>query len=142
MIGTTRHRRTRAYRIACVLFTTVAISAPARADAEYDLARATQETFRAVAARMQPFLVRIETIGGAQPAEFVREDAAARDERRRQGGAEAFRDDAGSSFAVADGPTTGLIYAADGYIITSSFNFVREPLLISVALPDGRRLAG
>ena len=42
---------------------------------------------------------------------------------------------------VADGPTTGIVYSADGYIVTSSFNFVREPILITVTLADGRRLA-
>jgi serine protease Do len=42
---------------------------------------------------------------------------------------------------VADGPTTGLVYSSDGYIISSSYNFVREPALISVTLHDGRRLA-
>jgi serine protease Do len=51
-----------------------------------------------------------------------------------------FRDQLGSNFVVADGPTTGLVYTTDGYIITSSFNFVREPALITVALSDGRRL--
>jgi serine protease Do len=52
-----------------------------------------------------------------------------------------FRDTPGSSFAVADGPTTGIVYASDGYIVTSSFNFVREPMLIMVTLADGRRLS-
>jgi serine protease Do len=40
---------------------------------------------------------------------------------------------------VADGPTTGLIFSADGLILTSAFNFVRDPSLITVVLPDRRR---
>jgi serine protease Do len=42
-------------------------------------------------------------------------------------------------FRQADGPTTGLICSADGYILTSSFNFVRDPVVITVTLADERR---
>jgi serine protease Do len=60
-------------------------------------------------------------------------------ERRRS--QNPFRDSPGSGFVVADGPTTGIVYSPDGYIVTGSFNFVREPILITVTLADGRRLA-
>ena len=43
-----------------------------------------------------------------------------------------------AGFIIADGPTTGLIYSADGLILTSAFNFIRDPSVITVALPDGR----
>ena len=33
------------------------------------------------------------------------------------------------------GPTTGLIVSADGYIITSAFNFANNPSTIRVSLP-------
>jgi serine protease Do len=46
---------------------------------------------------------------------------------------------AASGFRQADGPTTGLICAADGYILTSSFNFLRDPTVITAALSNGRR---
>ena len=76
---------------------------------------------RAAAARVAPCVVTIETVGGAQPASNA----------------------AGATpFIVADGPTTGVIWSADGLIVTSSFNFVRAPSVITVILSDGRRLVG
>lgn len=112
-----------------------------------EVLKATQERFRDVAARLRPSLVRIETVGGTQPVDRVRQpDPEPEDSdqpgppapRRTQ---QPFRETLGSRFVVADGPTTGLVYSADGYIITSSFNFVRDPALISVTLADGRMLA-
>jgi serine protease Do len=108
--------------------------------------RAMQDRFRAVATQLRPSLVRIESVGGTQPLRGVASEAPedADDEegppkpKRTQN---PFRDDIGSPFVVADGPTTGLVYSEDGYIVTSSFNFVREPALITVTLADGRRLA-
>lgn len=110
----------------------------AEGDAARELLRSAQSVFRHVADGMKPYLVRIETVGGAQPR-----GGTARD--RSEGGKapppRRFRDTPGSDFVIADGPTTGVVYGADGLIVTSSFNFVREPILISVTLPDGRRLA-
>ncbi len=106
---------------------------------------AIQGLFREVADRVKPFLVRIETVGGAQPVE-IRDDPRGPSPEgeipspvpRPQN---PFRDSPGGGFQIADGPTTGMIYSSDGYILTSSFNFVREPALVSVTLTDGRRLA-
>lgn len=86
------------------------------------LLAAQQEIFRAALATIGPSVVRIETIGGAQPA--ARED----DPRRGAG-----------DFRQADSPTTGVIWSADGMIVTSSFNFIRDPSIITVTLADGRR---
>lgn len=100
----------------------LAPSAPAAAPPVADL-RAQQAVFRAALETVTPALVRIDTIGGAQPVrEIVRGD-----ERRKLPPA----------FRQADGPTTGLVWAADGFIVTSSFNFVREPSIILVTLADG-----
>lgn len=122
---------------------------PERTDSGSDLAylRATQQVFRDVADQIRPALVRIETVGGSQPARVMPLDP---EEETGEGDPEIpdedppdpspFRDTTGSSFVVADGPTTGLVYSRDGYIITSSFNFIRDPLLVTVALADGRRL--
>ncbi len=82
-----------------------------------------QQVFRAALRAVQPSIVRIDTIGGAQP---VRRASPV-------GGG------AAPGFRQADGPTTGLIWSADGYIITSSFNFIRDPSIITVTLHDGRR---
>jgi serine protease Do len=76
------------------------------------------ETFRQAARKAAPCVVTIETVGGTQPTSAARP---------------------GPAFIVADGPTTGLIWSADGLILTSSFNFVRDPSVITVVLADGRR---
>jgi len=37
------------------------------------------------------------------------------------------------------GPTTGVVVDPDGYIVSSSFNFIAKPATILVNLPDGRK---
>ena len=117
--------------------------APAAATSAFtlDMARATQEVFRTAAADMRPYLVRIDSVGGSQPPNRVIEtddgDESGQPERPRT----PFRDRPGSDFEIADGPATGIVYSSDGYIVSSSFNFVRTPLLISATFPDGRRMA-
>jgi serine protease Do len=110
----------------------------------YELRRAQQKRFRSVAATLRPSLVRIETVGGVQPLgsgttatlpispEEGRGDAPPRSQTP-------FRDAVGSRFKIADGPTTGVVYSQDGYILTSSFHFVVEPAIITATLSDGRR---
>lgn len=105
----------------------------------FDHLKRTQDAFRAVAQRLRPSLVRIETVGGSQPPAILLADPDKPDDDPRR--TNVFRDAPGSSFVLADGPTTGIVYSADGYIVTSSFNFVREPLLISVTIGNDRRLA-
>lgn len=88
------------------------------------LDRARAEAVRAAVARVAPAIVTIETVGGAQPLpEFAGGPGPA-----GRGGEPSFR--------VADGPTTGLVWSADGYIITSAFNFVRNPTITTVVLAD------
>lgn len=43
----------------------------------------------------------------------------------------------GGRLGSGEGPTTGLIISADGYILTSTFNFIRKPSIITVVLRDG-----
>jgi len=73
------------------------------------------KAFRASAAKVQLSIVRIEGFGGI---------AAGTD---------------GGYQAPGEGPTTGLIVSPDGYILTSTFNFLRQPPIITVVMPDGRR---
>jgi serine protease Do len=40
---------------------------------------------------------------------------------------------------LAQGPTTGLIVAKDGYIVSSAFNFAQQPTSILVRLPGGQQ---
>jgi serine protease Do len=73
------------------------------------------KAFRAAAAQVRSSLVRIEGFGGvwAGPAaEFQ---------------------------APGEGPTTGLVISPDGLIITSTFNFLKKPPVITVVLADGSR---
>ena len=76
---------------------------------------ALEETaFKQAAALADPSIVRIETVGGLEQLGEV---------------------------LLGTGPTTGVVVSPDGFIISSSFNFVGKPTSILVTLPDGRRLA-
>lgn len=72
--------------------------------------------WKATVAECEPWIVRIDTVGGAQP----------------EPGALA------AGFRLGDGPTTGVIWTADGYIYTSNFNFLKTPPIITVHLHDDR----
>jgi serine protease Do len=78
------------------------------------LAVLEERAFQQAAAIADPSIVRIETIGGL--------------------------DVVGETIAAA-GPTSGVVVAADGWIITSSFNFVTKPSSIFVTTSDGKRFA-
>lgn len=93
-------------------------------------------------AHAERFIVQVETVGGAQPLGALPASRTQHEDDDAQPAPDPnrFRDDPGSGFLLADGPTTGIVYAADGYILTSSFNFVREPSVVTVKLPDGRQL--
>ncbi len=90
-----------------------------------DLVRQQQLVFQHAWQTATGGIVRIDTIGGAQPIEKV--DATPGEERTAVG------------FRQADGPSTGVIWSPDGSILTSSFNFYRDPTVITVTLADGRR---
>ena len=146
-----RLRKRHACAVLVVLAGALHIATPARvvggadesASTADDIAhlRATQEVFHEVAARLRPYLVRIDTVGGSQPPAMILPTIEDEQPGAPPRAPRPFRDSPGSDFALADGSTTGIIYSADGYIITSSFNFVRDPVLISVTLSDGRQLA-
>jgi serine protease Do len=74
------------------------------------------KAFRAAAASVQPSLVRIEGFGGIAAA-----------------------GSGGGYQQPGVGATTGLIISPDGYILTSTFNFLRKPPVITAILPDGKR---
>jgi serine protease Do len=77
-----------------------------------DLPRLEQQAMQAAVARVAPSVVRIETVGGLERIGKV---------------------------LLGTGPTTGLIVSADGYIISSAFNFAQKPSSILVGLSDGTR---
>ncbi len=72
-----------------------------------------EQAFKQAAALADPSVVRIETVGGLERLDDV---------------------------LLGTGPTTGVVVSTDGFIISSSFNFVSKPASILVTLSDGRRL--
>ncbi len=72
-----------------------------------------EQAFQQATALVAPSIVKIETVGGL---------------------------DRVSGQLTASGPTTGLIVGADGWIISSAFNFAAKPEQVLVTLADGRRL--
>ena len=73
-----------------------------------------ERAFKQAAALADPCIVRIETVGGLEQLGDV---------------------------LLGNGPTSGVIVSADGFIISSAFNFVSKPASVMVTLPDGRRFA-
>lgn len=71
-----------------------------------------EQAFQQAAALADPSIVRIETVGGL---------------------------DVVGNVLAGTGATTGVVVSADGYIITSSFNFIAKPASVLVTLADGRR---
>jgi serine protease Do len=80
--------------------------------AQEDLTAMEEQAMRAAVERAAPCVVRIETLGGLEQLEGQ---------------------------LVGSGPTTGLIVAADGYILSSAFAFAGKPTSILVTLPSGKR---
>lgn len=97
---------------ACFTLFLVVFATPVAAQ-DPDLQRLLEEARRAATQRVAPSVVRIETIGGLETVDNVR---------------------------IGQGPTTGLIVSADGYIVSSAFNFAQKPASILVGLPDGTRV--
>ncbi len=101
---------------------TLLLLVPVQTPDPYELELARARVVQAAVDQVQPALVQIETVGGAQPV---------------MDGPQGVREE---GFRLADGPTTGVIVTNDGLILTSSFNFARNPSIITVTLADGRRL--
>lgn len=75
---------------------------------------AEEQAFKAAAVAAGPSIVRIDTVGGL--------------------------DIVGQSLA-STASTSGLVVDADGYIVSSAFNFISKPSSVLVTVPDGRRFA-
>jgi len=73
-----------------------------------------EKAYQDSVARMMPSVVRIETFGGTERI--------------------------GRTLA-SSGPTSGLVVSEDGYVISSSFNFVRKPSSILVIFSNGEKAA-
>jgi serine protease Do len=77
------------------------------------------KAFRAAVNRVRPAMVAIEAFGGVAPVK-----KKGRRGTRRPGD---------------DGPTTGLIVSSDGYVLTSTYNLITRPPIITVVRADGSR---
>ena len=112
MISASRPTRTSASILALIL--AIALAGPASSQDSEDLQQREEEAIRAALMEIAPAVVQIQTFGGL---------------------------DRVGQTAVADGPTTGLIVSADGYILSSAFNFINQPTQILITLPDGSRVS-
>jgi len=81
--------------------------------AEPDLIDLEEAALRAAVERVAPSIVRIQTVGGSEQV---------------------------GELLVGTGPTTGLIIDAEGYIVSSAFNFAQKPSSIVVELTSGERV--
>jgi len=96
------------------LLAVLACSCASVLTAQDDLAEQEELAIRAAAERVAPSVVKIETVGGLERVGKV---------------------------LATTGPTTGLVVAEDGYVISSAFNFIQQPSSILVTLPGGARAA-
>lgn len=77
------------------------------------LEESEERAFKQAVSQIAPSLVRIETVGGLEQIQ---------------------------NLLLGTGPTTGVVVSADGFIISSSFNFLSKPTSILVMTTDGKRL--
>ena len=100
------------HRPALLLMGALALLAPA-ARADDDPADLKEKAIQAAVARVAPCVVQIET----------------------QGGVDMVRAAGGGMIRRGMGPTSGVVVGADGYIISSAFNFANKPATIDVSVP-------
>ncbi len=104
-------------RQACILWTALIFGYGLLANsspAADSLQSREERAMKAALARVAPSVVRIETVGGLERV---------------------------GQLLVGTGPTTGLVASADGFIISSAFNFLQKPDSILVTLDGGARHA-
>jgi serine protease Do len=90
----------------------LASSVLAQGAAPESLASAEEAAVRAAVDHVAPSVVQIRTIGGLEEVEGA---------------------------VLASGPTTGLVISPDGWIVSSSFNFLQQPASILVTFADGEQ---
>ncbi len=99
--------------VACCLIATASQCKSQVRRSAPSLSQLEEEAFRAAAERVADSVVQIRTVGGL---------------------------DRVGRTSINKGPTTGLIISADGYIVSSAFNFVQQPSSILIRLPSGSQV--
>ncbi|RLS56911.1 MAG: hypothetical protein DWH95_09490, partial [Planctomycetota bacterium] len=99
--------------------------------AQNTLEELQEKAIQGAVLRISPSLVQIETTGGTEVISAGGGAGAAG--KRRPGPA------AGPGVRKGSGPTTGVIVSADGYVISSAFNFANKPTSIIVSTMDNKR---
>lgn len=77
----------------------------------------TSKAFRAATEKIRPSLVTIEAYGGVASVQGK----------------------IGGISRQGEGNTTGIVVSSDGYVVTSTFNFIQNPPIITVVTSDGER---
>jgi serine protease Do len=95
-----------------LLLSILVVALVADSQAADDLAQREERAMLAAVERVAPSVVSIETVGGLERVGQV---------------------------LFGTGPTTGLVVSADGYIVSSAFNFAQKPSSILVGRSDGTR---
>ena len=98
--------------VSICLSTCLSLSIPSAQAQSADEDELIEAAFKQATALADPSIVRIETVGGL---------------------------DRVGKILTGTAPTTGVVVGEDGFIISSSFNFISKPASILVQLADGRR---
>src|SRR5262245_2774711 len=104
--------RTMAAKLLCLAFALAASFVTVRGVCGQSLAAAEETAVRAAIDNIADSVVQIRTIGGLDEFEQT---------------------------LLPDGPTTGLVISPDGWIVSSSFNFVQQPSSILVTFASGEQ---
>lgn len=107
----------RLFSICICLFSSVLSHAQTKSPDTFEAMMLTAKAFRAATEKVQPSLVTIESYGGVAAVQG------------RIGGIR----------KQGEGNTTGVVISPDGYVITSTFNFIQKPPVITVVTSDGVR---
>jgi S1-C subfamily serine protease len=102
------------------------VNSTARSQSD-DLDDLFEKTTQATLQAISPWVVKIETSGGTDVVRSGGPGAGGGGRPGQPGG--------GTMMRRGTGPTTGIIVHADGYVISSSFNFANNPTTIRVLLP-------
>jgi serine protease Do len=97
-------------------------------DNEFDGVVLLPEIIRSAEKKISPSIVTIEGFGGLL-------DSSIKGEGKFKKSVQGFS-------KPGEGPTTGVIIDKEGYIITSTFNFVNEPKIITITLKNGKKYSG